>query len=146
MTTEAPDITPVDMTLFMDDITAGQADEAVNLGHHAGDCLRACIATITKAPLGAVPHFVQYIEHPEGTDPLLWWYALVGWCHQHGWEARWIPANEADPPTGLALGHGPSVRGHEHAVVMHDGQLLHDPHPSRDGITAVRGWITMRRA
>lgn len=138
-------ITGVDMQVLMDDVPAGTADTAVNGGHPAGDCLRACVATVLGLPLDEVPHFVQYIEHPAGTDPMLWWWALVGFCHFHGWDATY-PDDVFDPPDGWSLANGPSHRGHQHVVVARDGAVVFDPHPSRDGVVMVTGWMSLRKA
>ena len=40
-------------------------------------------------------------------------------------------------PECMYLASGPSARGCKHMVVYRDGQLLHDPHPSNDGILSV---------
>jgi hypothetical protein len=34
---------------------------------------------------------------------------------------------------------GLSRRGTPHVIVMRNGQVVHDPHPTRDGLTSVEG-------
>lgn len=133
---------PTDMALLMDDVPAGGANDAVNDGHPAGDCMRACVATILELPLDEVPHFVQYVEHPAGTDPHLWWWALLGFCGAHGWHVRYV---DEDPPGGWCLIAGKSPRGHQHVVVGFDGAMVHDPHPSRAGVVEPAEWFAFER-
>lgn len=132
----------IDMTILMDDVPAGTAEAAVDSGHPAGDCLRACVATVLGLPPREVPHFVQYVDHPAGTDPMLWWWAVVGFCHHHGWEITYDDLSGRD---GWSLANGPSPRGHQHVVVAYDGEVVFDPHPSRHGLVTVTGWMPMRK-
>lgn len=128
---------PVTMTILMDDVPDGEANKAVNEGHAAGDCMRASVATILGLPLDDVPHFAQYIDHPLGT-PALWWWSLVGFLHWKGWE---IEAYDAiDAPMGWSLVDGYSPRGHRHLCVGHDGEVVFDPHPGREGLRTIVGW------
>ena len=45
----------VDQSIVMDDVEPGQAEAAVNAGREAGDCLRACVASVVGVPLDSVP-------------------------------------------------------------------------------------------
>jgi hypothetical protein len=130
------------MRTVMDDVPAGMASQAVNAGRAAGDCLRAAVATVLNLDPDDVPHFVQYVEHPEGTDSHLWWWALVGFCCAHGWRVDY--AGEA--PSGWSLADGVSARGHQHVVVAYDGEIVHDPHPEGGGLASITGWFTFERA
>ena len=51
---------------------------------------------------------------------------------RHGWFFGTI--GTACIPLGFALAGGVSPRGVKHFVVVKDGQLWHDPHPSRAGL------------
>lgn len=121
---------PVEQSILMDDVPAGKAMEAVARGRAAGDCMRACVASILELPLDEVPHFVQYCDHPEGTDSHLWWWALVGFCAAHGWRVSYVE----EPPPGWSIAAGTSTRGHGHVVVVCHGRIEHDPHPSGHGL------------
>lgn len=125
----------------MDDVPGGTATDAVNGGRAAGDCLRAAVASVLGADLDDVPHFVQYVEHPAGTDSHLWYWALVGFCAAHGWEVSYT----TEQPEGWALADGMSPRGHMHVVVAYDGKVIHDPHPSGAGLVSTDGWFTFQR-
>lgn len=135
----------VRMQTVMDGVPAGKATEAVNNGHPAGDCLRACIASVFNLDPDDVPHFVQYVEHPAGTDSHLWWWALVGFGAAHGWRIDYVTNEDDIAPMGWALADGKSQRGHSHVVVCHDRKLLWDPHPSDAWLVAINGWFTLER-
>lgn len=111
-------------------------------GARPGDCLRACFASITDRALLEVPHFAEY-----GDD---WWTTAAGYIRRWSGgthELMWFPPRPQstaksswgfDPEYGIIL-CGPSPRGDfGHAVVGHPEfqTMLHDPHPSRDGILA----------
>lgn len=132
---------PQYMRVLMDDVEGGTAEATVNGGRAAGDCLRACVASLLDLDADDVPHFVQYINHPEGTDSHLWYWALIGFCDAYGWRVGYSP----DQPEGWALADGKSPRGHQHVVVVYDGELVHDPHPKGEGLVETSGWFTFER-
>lgn len=96
-----------------------------------GDCLRACVASQLDVDRAEVPHFVE---------STYWLKALGEWLYPRGLSVRWV-----DPPRfpvrfgqPEVIGLGMSIRGVMHAVVLDaaTGALVHDPHPSRDGLLA----------
>lgn len=111
-----------------------------------GDCLRACVATITDRALLEVPHFVELGD--------AWWDVLRGYVKRWSlgkYEIQWFPPrpqprNTDDLTLGESWGYepgyavilaGPSPRGDFGHVVVGDpvtGRMIHDPHPSRAGI------------
>jgi hypothetical protein len=115
-----------------------------------GDCLSAALASIIDMPLEDVPTFVSDHATNDGDNDAEWhwWRRLIVWLRDHGYTLA--PFDEADesswPEVGehyLALGH--TNRGTYHAVVYADAHLVHDPHPSRDGLLAVDRAYTIRR-
>jgi hypothetical protein len=122
---------PVDQEFFYD------TDE-INDGSKIGDCVRAVTASILELSIKEVPHFVK--DQP-GSD----WYDT--------WEKFMIdrgitPILLAGPwvvtpkPVGYYLASGPVKRGGKHIVIMWDGKVAHDPHPSRAGLESIEGiWI-----
>jgi hypothetical protein len=89
-----------------------------------GNCFSACIASILEVPLGDVPYF---------------------WGPRQAWFARWLAGQGlavalyprgVHVPWGYSIAGGPSARfaGRMHACVALDGVVVHDPHPSRDGL------------
>jgi hypothetical protein len=108
-----------------------------------GDCLRACIASLLDLDASEVPHFVQ-IGSDAGdtaTEGNRWYDELRRFLTARGMDVAWCPADRVGEflPWSLhdeVLVCGPSPRGvFSHIVVgTPDGTVLHDPHPSRDGL------------
>lgn len=131
----------------------------------AGDCWRAVLASLFDLPYEAVPHAANY---PAGfdpdTDPLVEEHGSLAWRRSRRW-ARTLGRDlayytlddlaehpvldvEGGPWVGYVGAVGPSPRGaFRHAVVghyRHEGgrpvvDVVHDPHPSRAGLTVVEG-------
>lgn len=98
-----------------------------------GNCLSACIASILEIRTEDVPRFVG-----EG-----WWPRLLGWLAARGLSASTIAG--ATPPPGFAIAFGPSTRlpGQGHTCVALDGNIVHDPHPSREGLPIVEHYVAI---
>ena len=109
------------------DQTILHAEQAV------GNCLQATVAGILGWPLDAVPHFALLGD-------VHWWDCLMAWLDSQG---LWIDYKaDSYKEEGGTLLHlcwlsGPTVRGTHHAVIgdTATGQMVHDPHPSRAGLT-----------
>jgi hypothetical protein len=123
---------PVDQTRFGSKVVA-----------EYGDCLAACVASVFEVPLAEVPHFAQ-VHGPNPLDGPVWWLAMGEWAAERGYALTYhegcVPRDFAgdpsDPVERFALGVGQSPRGDWlHTVVIDlDGNVAHDPHPSRSGI------------
>lgn len=98
-----------------------------------GNCTEAALASLLRLPLDAIPSF-------QGMQSVEYWEALDAFVESRGflWEMR----QGAYHYPGLYLADGPSSRGCGHFVVMRDGEMVHDPHPSRAGLTSIeRTWV-----
>lgn len=96
-----------------------------------GDCVRASVASLLDLDPAEVPHFTCQ------DDGRVWPLALAAFATQHGWRInRRAYDGEAMPEFGLAI--GPSPRGVSHAVVVRNGEIAWDPHPSREGLVDVQ--------
>jgi len=109
------------------------ADEVEALpGDQRGDCLRAAVASLMELPLEAVPHFVSLPSEQ-------WWDAIEAFFRDRGLLIVWQPLG-GNVGGWLPLGidmmvTGKSPRGDwNHVVIMRDWTLVHDPHPSGDGL------------
>lgn len=100
-----------------------------------GDCFRACLATILRKPIQAVPHFALLDFAP---DVFVAMECAQAWLNSKGYE-MWMGLDDGVNPLPLCIVSGVSPRGIPHAVVgdTATGQILHDPHPSRDGLSHI---------
>lgn len=109
-----------------------------------GDCTRACIRTLMQADMPDLPHpiddetggwsfaFFDVLEEVHG----------MVYCHQPvrpGKDYSFLPR--------VLIAAGPTIRSGwdglpKHAVIWdrEADRMVHDPHPSRDGITCITGW------
>lgn len=103
-----------------------------------GNCGEASVATLFGLKLEDVPTFYD----PEG-DPspsYRYWRNFENFCMSQGF---WVIRREAEICIEATyLASGPSARGCAHMVVMRNGKLFHDPHPSRKGLIRVEhSWL-----
>jgi hypothetical protein len=98
-----------------------------------GNCVSACIASILELPVEVVPLFIS-----DG-----WWSRLLRWLGTRDLSATKIEADRAAP--GYTIAFGPSMRlvGLGHACVARNGIIVHDPHPSRDGLPSVDYYVAI---
>ncbi len=114
---------PVDQTTFVPELA----------GIDTGNCLQAAVASLLELPLETVPHFAA-IPGDDGE----WWWALVEFARGHGFAIA-----QCDEPIGGVLGimTGKSPRGDfQHVVLARGAEIVHDPHPSRAGVTTGNQW------
>ena len=105
-----------------------------------GDCVRAITASILEIDRNKVPHFVKLKPDSDWYED---WYSFM---IEHGIKPTmiWSPWKNNKPPIPLRyyLASGPSSRGCNHIVIMYNGKVVHDPHPSRDGLLEIEAiWI-----
>ncbi len=100
-----------------------------------GDCFRCCIASLLELNAEKVPHFVELF-------PESWWIETNKWLWMKGFFLQNYPivAIDEDYPFLISDFHlisGKSPRGLGHTCVGKEGKIVHDPHPSRDGLVSV---------
>lgn len=100
--------------------------------HERGNCYQACVASLLDLDLDEVPHFLM---HDDWAPRAQAWYAERGLAFL-SYEGNPF-ANHPLYERFVYFAIGPSVRGHMHCVLYRGAQLLHDPHPSRSGLTQV---------
>jgi hypothetical protein len=101
----------------------------------SGNCTEAALASILGLRLEDVPSFY-------GLRTSEYWQALTDFCTSRGFELYRIDGERIYD--GLYLVDGPSERGCGHFVVMRNGKLVHDPHPSRAGLRSiVNTWLLL---
>lgn len=107
-----------------------------------GNCLQAAVASLIGWDMDDVPHFGRYGYLSDEPDKHGWWWALVGFMDTCEPSFETLPLDEPPEPSdsvddlfGMYLATGKSPRGEfNHVVVARGGQVIWDPHPSRDGI------------
>lgn len=105
-----------------------------------GDCFSAALASVLELPLDGVPRFC---ELPRQAD---WTPAINRFLR--GFDLAYLEFelgghHEVDvlPGLGYHLISGAGPRGGvPHTVVGHQGGIVHDPHPSREGLTVAEPW------
>lgn len=101
-----------------------------------GDCWEASIASVLELPLEDVPVIVANPD-PESN----WWVLTELFLSQFGLGIVTVSPFEGWFPCGVHLITGPSPRGNWlHTVVGRDGEIVHDPHPSGDGVLSVKSY------
>ena len=107
-------MTPVDQE-FLHDPEAGSV----------GDCFRACVASVLEVPTAAVPHFALLGSR--------WGRVANAYLGARGKELEW---EIGDPPPdiwAIVTVKSPRDDDLKHSVIYRDGEMVHDPHPSRAG-------------
>lgn len=104
--------------------------DQTTFGVKNGNCFSACVATILDLPIEEVPIFVEKEN---------WWGAFLEWLKPRGYYALCWHLKNKDKSLldsyGINILGGKSPRGDFlHAVVADGSKIVHDPHPSRDGI------------
>ncbi len=96
-------------------------------------CWAACLAGLTgiaHQELAALVPSEQVSDGSRQKFDVNYHNAMIAKLKEFGWTVAYMGSRV---PRGFAIGCGPSPRGVEHAVIVHDGTLWHDPHPSRAG-------------
>lgn len=95
-----------------------------------GNCFRACVASILEVRIDALPRFeVWMFNNPEN-----WTSIFESWVRHSELDrgVEWLPW----PDEEKAIAIGPSPRcSSNHAIIIEDGKVLHDPHPDSSGLT-----------
>ncbi|UCV00252.1 hypothetical protein [Acidovorax radicis] len=99
------------------------------------NCMQCCVGFLLGLPLEQVPHFMN-----DGG-----WELFEEYASSQGYSAVMLPGNREFEADYLASGN--TERGTSHMVVMNDGKLIHDPHPSNAGLVDVQCvWLFAKRA
>lgn len=98
-----------------------------------GDCMRASIASLLSLPIADVPHFVALAQG----DSYETYCLIEDFLFSRGYDVLWQINLEDHRVSGTDTYHlmsGLSPRGISHMVVGRNGEVFHDPHPSRAGL------------
>lgn len=93
----------------------------------------ACVASIFELPIEEVPDF-----RPDEDG---WWLRFSEWCNERGWAPLMLDNDVGYLGGCWSLIGGDGPRGLLHQCVGRRGEVVHDPHPSRDGLKCVLNFI-----
>ena len=121
-------------------------------GFPMGNCFEACIATLLRVPIDAVPDPRRGKSNREAARViktrlpainrwLMDTYTLT-MVRDQGPHPPVVGLRDDDPPL-FWIAAGRSNRGLMHAVIYGNEEIAWDPHPSRDGILRVKGWTLL---
>lgn len=111
--------------------------DQTNFGPGPGSCTSACIASLLERDLSRTPSF----SGPDWWDEWQEWLSHLGLHLEATWTDGRVHLGQL-PCEGYAIAVGLSPRGGVneagrpiyHAVIFEGRRMVHDPHPSRDGI------------
>jgi hypothetical protein len=90
-----------------------------------GDCYAACVASLLEIDLDEVPDLIG----DRWASALRRWLAARDLCIDFRPGDGRPLADQSDPPRGYAVAGLRVLDGSVHAVVCHDGAIVHDPSP-----------------
>lgn len=97
-----------------------------------GNCWTAALASLLDLPLWMVPPF-------EDMPDAVWFTRTCEWlARTQGKMLIETQGHKAEVLPEFYIVSGKSVRGVLHAVVFRNGELAHDPHPSRSGVESIK--------
>lgn len=111
---------------------------------HAGDCFRACLASILEQSLDVVPHFFEGARQGTRMTPAME-IQLQDWFSEKGLALLFIPILTREPEQAMAIfgGRYPTLyyvlvgqtrKGVHHAIVCRGTEIAHDPSKTRMGL------------
>jgi len=99
-----------------------------------GNCFQACVASIFELPLDDVPSFM-------GNGPDYFNERVQAWCDEMNLIFMDVKIIDIEVLAYyfrgvhiIVTGKSPRDPENMHCVVWKDGQIVHDPHPSKDGL------------
>lgn len=131
-------MTPVTQTKFY--------EPGVEASQQRGNCLTAVVASLLDLPIEDVPNFVQDdVDHGNDDPEWHWWTRMHQFVQSRGYAIFCLSAKPEDttfpaPEPGefyAVIGISPRDPNIHHIVIYQDGEMVHDPHPDRTGLTRV---------
>jgi hypothetical protein len=125
----------------------------------SGNCYASAIASIMELPLSEVPN-VEVFFHMQDE---FWQTVMLTFINSKGWDLcsddrfkvfhdDQFGVNESMREVYIDackdkyyLVTGKSERGVHHICIYRNGALVHDPHPSRDGLLTIESFKTLEK-
>ncbi len=102
----------------------------------------ASMATLLEIPLRDCPDIFDLCGGDEKRIEREWWDITVRFLLEHDYYPALIDSRYG-APKGYCLAGGKSERGLWHSCVTLDGEIIHDPHPSRAGLETREDYIVL---
>lgn len=99
-----------------------------------GNCISACLASVFG---GSCEDYHDRIALNDN-----WWTDVEKIFAERGYLVLRLSSCEGKPK-GLSFASGTSPRGIRHLCVAIDGEIAHDPHPSRAGLVEITDYWVM---
>ena len=123
-----------------------------------GNCYAACIASLLEVSITEVPNVEVFYHLDTGyhTEVMLTFLSSKGWdlCTDDRYSVfdkpieKW-EAFEIDMAKQIEenyyLVSGKSARGVSHICIYKNGKLVHDPHPTREGLQTIEYYQTLEK-
>ena len=97
--------------------------------------MRAALASLLDLPINEVPHFLR----EEKNSAYDFWEGVTDFCLAQGYVFMMLPAVNfkwaSDAVYHAISGPSPRGNGIYHTVVGCNGKIVHDPHPSKSGLS-----------
>ena len=125
-----------------------------------GNCFAACVASLMELPIEEVPN-VEVLFHIEGgywSEVMMTFLTSKGYelytddrfkCFHQDFEDKNFGGKDNYEGTinelkdQYYLVSGQSVRGVYHICIFKNGKLIHDPHPTREGLKSMEIFQTL---
>ena len=102
-----------------------------------------CYATVISCIMGTTPEEVLQIQ--EYYEDENWRDLLNQWLAERGWELKQIDGHLDNDDIYFVKGGSPRHESKVHICLYQQGELLHDPHPSNDGILSTLAFEILKR-
>lgn len=124
-----------------------------------GNCFAAVIASMLEVPITEVPNVEVFFHmpHPHWSIIMDTWLKSKGWelwgddryrvfhCEMESDEYLGLSEHYMTLRGNLYLASGLSARGVRHICIYKTGQLVWDPHPSREGLVTIDTFQTLEK-
>jgi hypothetical protein len=100
-----------------------------------GNCFAACLASLLDLKLWMVPPFEDMFGRDEWRNRVKEWLGKM-----FKMDIIYYDHHKTENMPEFYIASGKSKRGVYHSVIYSNGVLVHDPHPSNDGIDSVE-WV-----
>ena len=108
-----------------------------------GNCFPTVIACIMDLDNPEDVIQIQEYYKEDGKEDGIWANILIDWLFKNGYEWYSLEGHLDNDEYYLVIGK--TIRDTTHVCIYQNGELYHDPHPSQDGLTKIKGFETIHK-